>query len=304
MKKIFKAISILVIILLLVVVGFLIFISTKPPVEIAQEHQEIGMIAELSNGNTFYDIAGPEDGEPVILVHGSIVPSLAFDKNFNTLAESGYRVVKLDLYGRGLSSRPKVSYTMDLYLSQIKELIDSLNIKEPANFAGASMGGALVILFAEKYPDLVKRVILLDPVTPSSFNTNSKEVVNKLKDRVVSIKKRIKNNGNGNDKSVTPITLATDQFKYEGVGRSIFSAVANMKSLDLATAYEKYSLQNKPTLLVWGSEDDVIPVAENVTVRKIIVHTQYHEIEGAGHMPHYEKPEIVNPILLNFLGKK
>lgn len=302
MKKIFKAIAIFLTLLAILTTGILIFITTKPPVEIAQNNQEIGMIAELSNGNTFYDIAGPENGEPVILVHGNIVPSLAFDKNFNILSESGFRVVKLDLYGRGLSSRPKVSYTMDLYLTQIKELLDSLNINEPANFAGASMGGALVILFAEKYPDLVKRIILLDPVTPSSFNTKGKEVLDKLKNRVVSIKKRIKENGNG--KTVTPITLATDQFKYEGVGRSIFSAVANLRSLDLATAYEKYSLQNKPTLLVWGSEDDVIPVAENVTVREIIVHTQYHQIDGAGHMPHYEKPDIVNPILLNFLGKK
>lgn len=302
MKKIIKIITFLVILLLILSAGLVIFITTKPPVEIAQDEQEVGLIAELSNGNTFYDISGPVQGEPIILVHGSIVPSLAFDKNFSTLAEAGFRVVKLDLYGRGLSSRPKVSYTMDLYLTQIKELLDSLNIQEPANFAGASMGGALVILFAEKYPQLVKRVILLDPVTPSSFTAKGGELIDKLKNRVTSIKKRIKNNGNGNNS--TPITLATDQFKYEGVGRSIFSAVANLKSIDLASAYEKYSLQNKPTLLIWGSEDDVIPVSENVTVREAIVHTEYHEINGAGHMPHYEKPETVNPILLNFLWKK
>lgn len=303
MKLIAKSFVTLLITLITIGIGFFIFISTKPPVEAAQEYinGKDGLIAELSIGNTFYDIAGPDNGEPVILIHGSIVPSLAFDKNYDVLANEGYRVVKLDLYGRGMSSRPKVSYTMDLYLDQIKELLDSLNIKEPANIAGASMGGALVILFAEKYPDRVKRVILLDPVTPSSFSARGKDLLDKIKYRVVSIRKKIKENGN--DSSHTPITLATKQFKYEGVGRSIFSAVANLRSMDLATAYEKFALQNKPTLLVWGSEDDVIPVTENKTVREIIIHTEYHQIDSAGHMPHYERPEIVNPILLNFLKK-
>lgn len=298
-KKIYKLVTFVFAILLFIGAGLYIFITTKPPVERFQEIQSKGQIANLSKGNTYYEIAGPESGDPIILVHGSIVPSVAFDNNFNTLADSGYRVIRMDLYGRGLSSRPKITYTMDAYLDQIKELMDTLNVSKPTNLAGASMGGALIILFAEKYPQLVKKLILLDPVTPSSFSTRGSELVEKLKTRVTQFKDRI-GNGNG-DSDVAPIKLASDQFKYEGVGRSIFSAVANLKSLDLSSSYEKVAMQKKPTLLIWGTDDDVIPVSENETVRKFIPHTQYHQIDDAGHMPHYEQPNIVNPILLNFL---
>lgn len=299
LEKLNRAFLYFISVILFICAGLYIFITTKPPVKIAQDLQTSGKIAPLTHGNTYYEVYGPQNGEPVVFIHGSIVPSNAFDKNFYLLGEKGFRVIRLDLYGRGLSSRPKISYTMDIYVDQIHELLDYLNIKTKINIAGASMGGALVTLFAEKYPNKVKKAILLDPVTPTSFNSDGKKFFKRIKNRIENLIDRLSDKETTQDSA--PFKLAAHQFKYEGVGRTIFSAVSNLRSIDLSHSYTNMNNLNIPVLLIWGTEDDVIPISESKTVIKFINNLEYHPIDSAGHMPHYEKPDIVNPILINFL---
>jgi hypothetical protein len=82
-----------------------------------------GDFVRLSSGHTHYEVAGPEDGQPVILVHGTTMPSFVWDRNFAELASAGFRVMRYDLYGRGLSDRPDARYDLDLYESQLEELL-------------------------------------------------------------------------------------------------------------------------------------------------------------------------------------
>ena len=81
------------------------------------EHPE--QFVTLSEGRLHFKYAGPDDGPPVILVHGFSYASWSYNFVGPLLVEAGYRVFALDLYGRGFSDRPKVRHDRGLYLSLI-----------------------------------------------------------------------------------------------------------------------------------------------------------------------------------------
>jgi pimeloyl-ACP methyl ester carboxylesterase len=80
----------------------------------------------LSDGYTHYEVRGPDLDDVTVLVHGTTVPSFVWDRNFEVLAGSGLRVIRYDLYGRGLSDRVEGPYDLTLYVRQLTELLDSV----------------------------------------------------------------------------------------------------------------------------------------------------------------------------------
>jgi pimeloyl-ACP methyl ester carboxylesterase len=67
--------------------------------------------------------------------------------------------------------------------------------------------------------------------------------------------------------------------------------------------YARVGGLSKPTLLFWGKNDATVPFDHSADLLKALPHAKFHAIEDCGHIPHYEKPEIVNPILKKFLEK-
>jgi pimeloyl-ACP methyl ester carboxylesterase len=74
----------------------------------------------------------------------------------------------------------------------------------------------------------------------------------------------------------------------------------------LESIYETYAALGKlqkATLIFWGKNDKTIPFEDSQTLLQALPHAELHTLEHCGHIPHYEKPHIVNPILLEFLSK-
>ncbi|MGB7874199.1 MAG: hypothetical protein WBL25_07430, partial [Anaerolineales bacterium] len=67
-----------------------------------------GSFVQLSDGCSHYELGGPPDGQPVVLVHGFSVPYFIWDPTFSFLTECGFRALRYDLFGRGYSDRPRV----------------------------------------------------------------------------------------------------------------------------------------------------------------------------------------------------
>ena len=98
----------------------------------------------LSKGYTYYEEANSESTKGnIILVHGFSVPSYIWEVTFNTLKEKGYRVVMMDLFGRGNSDNPDLPQTDQLRAQQVLDLMDALGI-EKAVLAGLSNGGRII----------------------------------------------------------------------------------------------------------------------------------------------------------------
>src|SRR5512146_2198187 len=87
-----------------------------------------GSFIRLLHGCTHYELAGPEDQRPVVLIHGFSVPYFIWDSMFAALVSAGHRVLRYDLLGRGYSDRPRVRYDLELFITQLSELLDRLHI--------------------------------------------------------------------------------------------------------------------------------------------------------------------------------
>src|SRR5580693_6785171 len=123
-----------------------------------------GMFISLGGGVTHYEMAGADTGKTVVLVHGFSVPYYILYNIFDSLVRHGFHVLRYDEFGRGYSDRPSVDYLPALYTDQLYDLINSLKVRTPVNLMGVSFGGAVITDFTVHHPDLVDKLVLVDPV--------------------------------------------------------------------------------------------------------------------------------------------
>lgn len=129
-----------------------------------------GSFIQLPDGSTHYQYSSPLfSGEgpgmrEIVLIHGFSVPYFIFDPTFEFLRQSGFRVLRYDLFGRGFSDRPSTNYNLDLFVKQLADLLDALHIAGPVSLIGLSMGGPIAAAFTTLYPARVNKLVLIDPV--------------------------------------------------------------------------------------------------------------------------------------------
>ncbi|MFT4680758.1 MAG: pimeloyl-ACP methyl ester carboxylesterase [Granulosicoccus sp.] len=110
---------------------------------ISESMSRVGQFLQLPQGRVRYEVDGPEDGPLVIMVHGLAGHMHIWDRNFHALANRGFRTVRYDLFGRGFSERIVADHNSDLFVGQLKGLIDHLGISKHFHLMGLSMGGAI-----------------------------------------------------------------------------------------------------------------------------------------------------------------
>lgn len=112
---------------------------------------------QLSQGKTRYQDVGPKDGPVVVLVHGMAMSMFVWERVVEPLVASGFRVVRYDLFGRGLSDKPAVVYNLALFEQQWLDLLAHLQISGPIYLVGTSMGGAIATHITATYPEQIGR---------------------------------------------------------------------------------------------------------------------------------------------------
>ena len=271
-----------------------------------------GAFLALSDGTVHYELAGPEGAPTVVFLHGFSTPYLIWDFNFSAVSAAGYRGLRYDLFGRGFSDRPThVAYGPDLFDRQLLQLIERLKLRTPLTLAGVSMGGAISVIFAERHPELVNGLILVDPAgfpMPMPLAVKLLRVpglgevlMRLLGDRSI----RAGMASNFFDPSLLPdfARKFAVQLQYQGFQRAQLSTLRNMPLQALEESYRAVGVAGTPVLLVWGRADGVIPFETSQNVRAAIPQSELLAVDRAAHTPNYERPEVVNPAILDFLGR-
>ena len=268
-----------------------------------------GSFVQLSDGITHYELGGPENGQPVVSVHGFSVPYFIWDTTFKFLTESGFRVLRYDLFGRGFSDRPKARYDIDLFCKQLRELLDTLGF-EQINLIGLSMGGPITGTFTTRYPKRVQKLVLIDPAgaSPVTLPRLLKALTTPGFGELAlglfgrgQLLKDVKSDFYEPKHVKAFVAKYMVQMKYKGFMRALLSTMRNGMLGDFSPTYRKIGKQDTPTLLFWGRDDRTVPFAHSDDVRAAIPQAQFHAFDNCGHIPHYEKPEEANPLLLEFL---
>lgn len=123
-----------------------------------------------SNGIKLHYLEYPGNQPTIVLMHGLTANSHAFDGLIAAGLSPKFRVISVDLRGRGLSDKPNRGYSIASHAKDIIGLLDNLGIEE-AILGGHSFGGLLSVYLARHYPERVDKLILLDAAAQMHPNT-------------------------------------------------------------------------------------------------------------------------------------
>ncbi len=300
-----KVLALLVVLILLILIAVPIFYTDEQhelDAHIRAETQ--GDFVELSQGVTHYQQANTDAQEVVVLVHGFSVPYYIWDPTYEFLKNQGFHVIRFDLYGRGYSDRPDVDYDQSLFDRQMMDLLEALTIKQPINIIGLSMGGAIVAKFVADHPEKVAKAIFIDPSHRSFYK--SKLAIPLLGDFIAATVMMPKAAEGQLSDFYYPenfpnwVEKYKEQMRYKGFRRAIVSTLVHFAKPDKLPWYERIGELNKEVLLIWGREDQTLPLSDSQRVADALK-TDTFIVEKSGHLPHLEHPQIVNAKILSFL---
>ena len=109
---------------------------------------------------TAYWLDGPEDGPPLVLIHGLGLTSSLWQAHLPALC-ARYRVLNYDLYGHGQSRPAERPLNLSVFADQIAGLLEE-TVMGPAHLVGFSIGGMINRRVAMDHPDLVRSLVILN----------------------------------------------------------------------------------------------------------------------------------------------
>ena len=271
-----------------------------------------GSYISLSNGVTHYELSNADTENTVVLVHGFSVPIFIFDPTFKFLTDSGFRTLRYDLFGRGFSDRPHIRYNSDLFDKQLLDLLDALCFTSSVNLIGLSMGGPVSATFTAHHPKRVKSLTLIDPSGARPISLTPLLKLAKIPIVAETIFGWMGTEGmvRAAGKDFYDPNLVEHfigkykiQMQYKGFKRALLSSIRNNMLDSCVNTYEQVGKLDIPIQLFWGRNDGTVAFEHSNDLRAAMPKAEFHVIENCGHIPHYEKPDEVNPILLEFLNK-
>lgn len=254
---------------------------------------------ELGLVSIYYEVAGA--GEPVVFIPGFATNLHLFDKQVGPVSNR-YRCVRFDLRGQGKSSAPPEGYGTQDLASDLKGLIEHLNLPR-AHLVAASMGAAIAVHFSLEHPELVRSLTLAGAVV-DGFEGWSEEYTSRLR-RARKLAKTESVEAALKDWLTHPFFAATRDFSEFVRGAVEYSGAGWMSNIrgpkGPTTDFARLTEIEKPTLVIVG-EKDVDPcqaIANELAAR--LRNARRVVIPGAGHLPCWDHPEAFNRALLEFL---
>ncbi|MDX2271680.1 MAG: alpha/beta fold hydrolase [Cyanobacteriota bacterium] len=259
--------------------------------------------------------------QAVLLVHGFGASSLHWRKNISVVAQH-YPVYAIDLLGFGRSAKPNLPYRTEMWRDQLRDFCQQV-IRRPVVVVGNSLGGYVGLSLASDWPEWVRGVVLLN--SAGSFGSQPQANLWKqmtggilrwgLQQKVVShllfysirkpeaIRKTLLKVYR--DPAAVTDQLVEDIYRpsCEAGAADVFAALmqANQKGRSVDELLRSLV---RPLLLIWGEADPWMDCRQ----RSQLYHQHYQMIEehflSAGHCPHDEVPELVNPLLCDWIEKK
>jgi len=259
-----------------------------------------GHYLPLSAGLTHVVDEGPQDGPTILLVHGATVPHWEFDRLVPHLRAAGWRIVRFDLFGHGLSDRPAVGYGFDLFLGQALEVLDGIRAPRPLTILGHSFGAALAAAIAHERAARVGRLVLVAPLLdfmasalwPRAFALPG---IGSPLMRWVGLpaleRRRERRYAAIGALDFTPRFVA--QARASGYAEALASMFAQRTLGDQSERYRRLRPDGREVIVVAGAADRVIPLRDVARVRALLPHHSYLEIAGAEHNLLLTHPERV-----------
>lgn len=265
----------------------------------------------------FADAAGPVNGRPVLLMHGGGQTRHAWRRALRELAAGGWRAISLDARGHGDSAWPADGdYGMDSLCDDLRAVVRTLD-RAPV-LVGASMGGNTALLAESQTPGLAHALVLVDVVPrieaagvqrivdfmtaqPEGFTSldqaaDAVAAYNPSRPRPRDAQGLTKNLRQGPDGRWRwhwdPRFMAADASEREARIQEVRDRMAHAASR-----------VRVPTLLVRGTQSDVVSAEGVEALRTQMPHLETADVPDAGHMVAGDRNDPFNVAMLDFLRR-
>lgn len=231
-------------------------------------------------------------GEPVVVLHGwggrieSMAPVIA-------CLEPAFRVLALDLPGFGESPAPAQIWGTPEYSGFVAAVLAERGVRR-ARLVGHSYGAKIALHLAATRPELVQQLVLVGSSglrTPPSLRARAKRMLSRL-GRAAA---RLGPPGRA-VRNALYARIASQDYRAAGAMRPILVKVVNEDFKQLLPRV------GAPTLLVWGSADDAVPLSHARTMARLIPDAGLVTFEGAGHFAYLDEPARFCRVVRHFFG--
>jgi pimeloyl-ACP methyl ester carboxylesterase len=248
----------------------------------------------------------PGRGEPVVFVHGLLASSATWEDVLAS-ASAGRPAIAVDLPGFGGSERPwPYDYSVGGEARSLVAFLDARGIGR-AVLVGNSLGGATAMLVAADHPARVEALVLVSSATPEA---RVGLPVHLMRARVLG---------------EVALAAATRPLVAHGLRRWLFANAARVTNRVIDDAWRPLTIPGTrraalaavrsdrrrylglearvrvPTLIVWGRQDRLIPVAEAAKLQSRIAGSRLIVLDDAGHLPQREQPDAFSNAVAGFV---
>jgi pimeloyl-ACP methyl ester carboxylesterase len=293
---------------LLVLNAIIVSAETRP----AEVTHPRGQLLDLGGGEQQLVDEGPSRGRALVLLHCFVCSLHSWEKVADRIS-ARERVLRLDLLGFGGSAKPDSGYAIADQADYLAAALRKLGVERTV-VAGNSFGAVVATALAERHPELVAGVVLVDMApelsygdTPALQWLSYQQIIGQLLRRITpdsraksTIEDRLFSPGFNPARAFPDPERIVDDFRattftsYTKTGEAIDDYMSE------APLDERLAATGKPALVVFGSEDQVYPAKQSLDAYKDVPQARAALVPGAGHAPQLEDAGSVARLLLRF----
>ncbi|WP_371873805.1 alpha/beta fold hydrolase [Williamsia phyllosphaerae] len=264
-----------------------------------------------------YRVAG--SGPALLLIHGIGDNSSTWTEVIDMLAQH-YTVIAPDLLGHGLSDKPRADYSVAAYANGMRDLLSVLNIRR-VTVVGHSLGGGVAMQFCYQFPEFVERLVLvaaggvtrdvspmlrllalpgfdqaiaglrLPGVVPAAhlLGRCTAALARAARIRSLPAPAPVRSQLHDAVEVMRIVNGLIDPTAHSAFIRTL-RAVVDWRGQVVTMLDRSYLTERLPVMLVWGTDDTVIPYSHALLAHSAMPHSTLATFTGAGHFPYHDDP--------------
>jgi 3-oxoadipate enol-lactonase len=251
----------------------------------------------------YYELHGPEDADVLVLSNGVLMSTASWAFQTPVLSKH-YRLLLYDCRGMWQSDHPPGPYSMELHAEDLAALLDGLGIVQ-AHIGGASYGAEVSMVFALKYPERTRSLIVatavsqVDPLLRGIIGTWTAAA--RARDAALFFQ------------AVYPLIfseawIAANQEALDAA-RERYRKLDYDAFIELLLSFLRLNITSElrkitaPTSVIAGEEDLIKPRKYSEIIAREIPSAEFAVIPRAGHAAMWEQVDLFNTLILGFLAK-
>ncbi len=226
----------------------------------------------------------------VIILHGWTYSIEKYEIIDKLLKAKGVRTSVLRIPGFTKKLDTDKAWNLDDYINWLKKILDKE--KEKVILIGHSNGGRIALNFANKYPDKIEKLILID-----SAGIYHNELTARTKRLFFATLAKIGKKITSSKKLRNLLYKITGERDYKNASAHMRKTMVYLMKSDMLLNLEKI---NVPTLIIWGENDKILPLRDGIKMQHEIKNSKLEVIKDARHSPQFTHPlEVADAIANN-----